>query len=281
MKALFKYQDDLMPEGWDSEVTPLLMQGFTIQRVALLPLPFLTDSKLFKITQDRGVVVGLDYVAFNLLMMSNFVIEDEWNDCLVSLKGGGQDLLVNCLLERYDYSLDLGEDEEQLIHTRFTGGQTLESKLVIAAASLSTSPNISAQLIAYYSTKRLEEWKKTLTFPAGTGLKRQDFSFDIPATLDLSFADTGELTKNQGPIIGVSILCQSAEIFNWNVSLETNGIKIVDSVNGTRFSRLSQREPFILYYPFQAGSRFKWTIDIIAAIGANPGKITLTFYFAN
>lgn len=268
------------PKGWNDDVVPLLMQGFKTQSINLAAAKFV-DKQQFTLTQNRGVVIGLDYVSGNLIQFVNGVTEDIWNDATISTKAGGQDLLVNEAAERYDYALDLGTDEETLIHTRLEGGQIIESALEISPASFATFPTLQTQLIAYYSTERLEEWRSTLKFPAGTGVKRQDFVLNVEASASLQYKFSDVLPKNQGPIIGVSFLAMSNEIFNWNLTFSVDGIAIVENVNCLRFSRRSQREPFILFYPFEAGSRFEAILDLDAAITTNDGAFFMTFYFAN
>jgi len=269
-----------IPVSWEDDVVPLLMQGFRMQAVNAAGSLF-KDQEPFQITQDRGVVIGLDYVAGNLAQYVNGVTEDIWCDARIWLKGGGVDLLVGEPAERYDYGMDLGTDEEKLIHTRLAGGQVLNSTLALSTTSGSTLSVIAAQLIAYYSTKRLEDWKKTLSWKAGTGLKRQSFLLEVPQGTTMTFSLDDILPKNQGPIIGVSFLAMSAEIFNWHLDFYINGIQVIDNVNCLRFSRKSQREPYILLYPFQAGSKFKATLNLQTLISSNDGAFAVTFYFDN
>lgn len=271
---------DLAPKGWYDNIVPLLMQGFDLQSVNVAGAVFVNKQN-FQFTQDRGVVIGLDYVSGNLAQYVAGVTEDIWCDATISAKAGGQDLLVKVAAERYDYSIDLGEDEETLIHTRLDGGQVIESTIEIDAATGSTLSTLQTQLIAYYSTDALEKWRATVKFPAGTGVKRQDFKLTVPAGTDLQFTLEDILPKNQGPIIGVSFLAMSAEIFNWNLDFQINGITIVENVNCLRFSRKSQREPFILYYPFEAGTKFKAILNLQTLISSNDGVFFVTFYFDN
>jgi len=273
-------KNDLIPKGWLDNITPLLMQGFPFQ-VTNTAAAIYRDQKLFELTQNRGVVTKLDYVSGNLAMYVNGIDETVWNDTRISLKGGGQDLIVNRAAERWDYLIDWGKDEESLINVRLEGGQTLESTLEIDPATGSTFPVMQTQLIAYYSTKQLEDWRKTLKFKSGTGLKSQDFLLTVPAGVDLQFTLNGIIPKNQGPIIGVSFLPLSAEIFNWNLDFSIDGLKIVENVNCLRFSRVSQREPNILFYPFQAGTKFQAVLNLQTLISSNDGAFFVTFYFDN
>lgn len=274
-------ESNLTPKGWlDKGIVPILLQGFTQQVVNSGAATFV-DKRQFEITTDRGVVTKLDYVCGTLQQFVQGVTEDIWNDATISLKGGGQDLLVGVAAERYDYSLDLGDDKEMPIHLRLAGGQVLESVLELDAASGSTAAYIQAQLQVSYSNQELEDWRKTLTWKAGTGLKRRDFKLTVPLGLDMQFTLEDIIPKNQGSIIGVSFLAMSAECFNWDLDFEVNGIKIVDNVNCLRFSRLSQREPYIFYFPFQAGTKFKAILNLQALISSNNGAFFVTFYFDN
>lgn len=272
---------DYIPKGWLDNITPLLMQGFPFQ-VTNLSAAIYRDSKLYELTQNRGVVVAIDYVAGNLAMYVNGIDETVWNDSRLSLKGGGQDLIVNRSAERWDYLLDWGRDKESLINLRLEGGQTLESTLEVDPLTTgSTFPVIQTQLIAYYSTKALEDWRKTIIFKSGTGLKSQDFLLNVYMGTDMQFILNGVIPKNQGNVIGVSFLPLSAEIFNWNLDFSVDGLKIVDNVNCLRFSRVSQREPNILFYPFQAGTKFQAILNLQALISSNDGAFFVTFYFDN
>lgn len=273
-------KNDYTPKGWLDNITPLLMQGFPFQVTNTAGAIF-RDVKLFELTQNRGVVIALDYVSGNLAMYVNGIDETVWNDTRISLKGGGQDLVVKRAAERWDYLLDLGRDKESLINVRLEGGQTLESTLEIDPATGSTFPVMQTQLLAYYSTKQLEDWRKTVNFKSGTGLKSQDFLLTVPAGADMQFILNDVIPKNQGPVIGVSFLPLSAEIFNWNLDFSVDGLKIVDNVNCLRFSRVSQREPNIIFYPFQAGTKFQAVLNLQALISSNDGAFFVTFYFDN
>ena len=273
-------KNDLTPKGWLDNITPLLMQGFPFQ-VTNTAAAIYRDQKLYELTQNRGVVTKIDYVSGNLAMYVNGIDETVWNDTRISLKGGGQDLIVNRLAERWDYLIDWGKDEESLINLRLEGGQTLESTLEIDPATGSTFPIMQTQLIAYYSTKQLEDWRKTIKFKNGTGLKSQDFILTVPAGTDLQFILNDIIPKNQGPVIGVSFLPLSAEIFNWNLDFLVDGLRIIENVNCLRFSRVSQREPNIIFYPFQAGTKFQAILNLSTLISSNDGSFGVTFYFDN
>lgn len=274
-------ESSITPKGWFNKgIVPILLQGFAQQTVNRAAAKFV-DKRQFEITTDRGVVTRLDYVSGTLQQFVQGVTEDIWIDATISLKGGGQDLLVGVAAERYDYALDLGDDKEMPIHLRLAGGQILESSLLLDPFSGSTAAYIQTQLQISYSNDELEEWRKTLTWKAGTGLKRRDFKLVVPAGTDLKFSLEDIIPKNQGPIIGVSFLAMSAELFNWNLDFSVNGILIIDNVNCLRFSRLSQREPYIFYYPFQAGTKFKADLNLDALISSNDGTFMITFYFDN
>lgn len=275
-----KLLDDLRPEGWDSNVIPLLIEGFPQQAVNGAAGIY-NDVKQFQTTQNRGVIVAIDYLAGNLSQFAVGVEEVTWCDATISLKAGGQDLLVKEVAERYDYTIDLGQDNEVAIKTRLAGGQVLESRLEMDPLTTSTLDLLAIWMLLYYSTEDLEEWKKKMYFKAGTGVKRQSFKLSIdPGIVGAPQTLSDVLPKNQGPIIGFSITVLSAELFNYNFNLSVNGYQVVKNVTGLRFTRLSQRDPYIFFYPFDAGSKFDLSVELLALIG-NDGVAFITFYFDN
>jgi hypothetical protein len=279
--ATQKIKNDLTPEGWEDNVIPLLLQGYRMQTVNGAAAQYRDEMK-DKLTQFRGVATQFDYVAGNLAMYVNGVEETTWCDATISLKGGGQDLIFQEMAERYDYPLDLGEDDQVTIKTRIAGGQTIISTFELDPTTLSTLDLLSIQLLVYYETKDLFEWRKTIKFPAGTGIKRQSFRLEVDPNIISPTPQklTATLPKNQGPIIGFSITGMSAELFNYFIDLSVNSYQVVKNVWGLRFSRVSQREPFIILYPFDAGSDFELSVTLTALIG-NPGSVFITFYFDN
>lgn len=280
MADIKKLQSDEMPEGWDSNVIPLLIEGFQEQFVNGAAGVY-KDVKNFQLTQDRGVCIGIDFLAGNLSQYAIGVDEVTWCDAQLSLKAGGQDLIVKEVAERYDYTLDLGEDDQVMIKTRLAGGQVLESTLELDPLTFSTLDVLSIFLLAHYSTKALENWKKNLTWKAGTGVKRQSFKLNIDGTIIASPQTLSDvLPKNQGAIIGFSITVLSAELFNYRFNLSVNGYQVVKNVPGLRFTRLSQRDPYIFFYPFDAGSKFDLSVQLGGLFG-NDGAALITFYFDN
>lgn len=280
MADIKKLQSDQMPEGWDSNVIPLLIEGFQEQFVNGAAGVY-KDVKNFQLTQDRGVCIGIDFLAGNLSQYAIGVDEITWCDAQLSLKAGGQDLIVKEVAERYDYTLDLGEDDQVMIKTRLAGGQVLESTLEMDPLTFSTLDVLSVFLLAHYSTKALENWKKNLTWKAGTGVKRQSFALNIDGTIIAGPQTLSDvLPKNQGPIIGFSITVLSAELFNYRFNLSVNGYQVVKNVPGLRFTRLSRRDPYIFFYPFDAGSKFDLSVQLAGLYG-NDGVAFITFYFDN
>jgi hypothetical protein len=91
---------------------------------------------------------------------------------------------------------------------------------------------------------------------------------------------TGVLPKNQGNIIGFSILYLAANCWEANVNLSIDGLQVLKDVSGERFSRFWQRDPFVFLIPFLPGSTFNMTIPQPNVTG-NIGRVFLTFYFDN
>lgn len=262
---------------WDIKNPPLLLQGFTRQSVTT---PAVTsDRQLFQLEVNRGVVTAIDYSAINLGIIAAPMDETLWNDAVINCSAGGQDLLQAVPAEHFDYNIDLGNQKEQKIWTWLNGGQVIESELSISATSNAPIPNILVQMHAYYSTENLENWRKAFRWKNGVGLKQRTYVVDQPiiaTTLQLE----NVLPKNQGNIVGFSLLYLAANAWEANVNLYIDGLQVLQNVSGERFSRFWQRDPFVFLIPFLPGSKFNLEIPQPNITG-NVGRVFLTFYFDN
>lgn len=264
-------------EYWDIKNPPLLLHGFTRQTINAPAV--ISDKRLFQLEVNRGVVVAIDYSAVSLAILAAPMDEALWNDAVINCDAGGQELIQGTPADHFDYNIDLGNETEQKIWTWLNGGQVIESELAINAATLSTTPIIQIQMHAYYSTEALENWRKSFRWKNGVGLKQKTFAANqtiLPGEIRIE----NVLPKNQGKIVGFSILYLSVNAVEATVNLSIDGLMIIKEVHGERFSRFWQRDPFIFLIPLMPGSSFLLSANQ-PNIGANPGRILLTFYFDN
>lgn len=263
---------------WNITNPPLLLQGFAFQSVFAGVTN--EDRQQFTLETNRGVVYAIDYEAVNLAIFAAGQDEINWNDATITCLAGGQELLRDNPAERFGYSYDIGNQAEQRVLTWINGGQVVDSILKIDAASIATIPNIAAQFLAYYSTQELEEWRKGFKWKNGEGLKRRTYSVEWTNAESGTFTIEDVLPKNQGDIVGFSILNMGASIYEAFVTLNVDGIELIKNVTGLRFSRWSQRDPRVFPIPLNPGSTFK--LDCLNPnTSANEGKLFLTFYFDN
>lgn len=262
---------------YQSANLPLLLQGFPLQTVTTPAT--IENSQQFTTEVNRGIVIALDYVALNLAIILG---QDEtfWNDARISVRAGGQDLLLDYPAEYFDYNIDLGNQAEQRIHVNINEGQVLESKLQISATSLAITRNIQVQLHAYYMTEKLQDFRNNFKWGKYNALKRRSYYGEQTALPNQVVVIENTLPKNQGAIIGFSILYLSASIYEATVNLSIDGLNIIKNVNGVRFSRFWQRDPEVFIINLNPGSKFNLTVTNPNASG-NPGVIYINFYFDN
>jgi hypothetical protein len=263
---------------WNIKNPPLLLQGFDLQTVVAALVN--EDRRQFQLETNRGVVFAVDYISVNLAVIAAGQDETVWNDALIDCLAGGQELLRDAPAERYDYDVDLGNEVEQKILTWINGGQVVDSILKINPASIAPVPNIATQFQAYYSTEDLEEWRKSYKWKNGQGLKRRTYDVAILAAQSGTFSIEDVLPKNQGEIIGFSLLYYGANIGEGFANLAVDGIEIIKNVYLPRFSRFCQRDPEVFLIPLNPGSTFK--LDLVNPnTTGNDGILYVTFYFDN
>lgn len=264
-------------EYWDIKNPPLLLQGFNRQAINT-PL-IISDRQLFQLEVNRGVVTAIDYSAINLAILAAPYDETVWNDAVINCSAGGQELLQSIPAEHFDYNIDLGNQKEQKVWTWINGGQVIESELKISATSNAPVPNIRVQMHAYYSTENLENWRRSFRWKNGVGLKRRTYVVDQPIVASVLNLEN-VLPKNQGDIVGFSLLYLAANAFEADVNLSVDGIQVIKNVSGERFSRFWQRDPFTFLIPFNPGSTFNLSVNQPNTTG-NVGRVFITWYFDN
>ncbi len=264
-------------EYWDIKNPPLLLQGFRHQAINAGVIN--EDPDTFQLEVNRGVVTAIDYSSINVAALAAPMDETLWNDATISLSAGGQELIQAVAAERFGYNVDIGNEKEQKIWTWLNGGQVLESILKISATSNAPVPNIRTQLQCYYSTEWLEDWRKKFVWKNGVGLKRRSYVVSQPITAGTLTLEN-VLPKNQGDVIGFSILYLAANAFEALVTLNIDGIAIIKNVSGERFSRFWQRDPQTFLIPLLPGSTFQLSVDQPNLTG-NIGRVFLEFYFDN
>lgn len=255
---------------------PLLLQGFDKQFIQVGVQD--EDSQQFQLEVNRGVVNWVDYSSVNDTIVSGFT-EVFWNNATIDLLAGGQELLRALPAERFDYNLDLGTVQEQRIQTWINGGQTLNSKLSIDPAATSPINEIQTQLHCYYTTQEYREWLARFKWKSGLGLKRRAYSLEIPNAPGI-FNLEDVLPKNQGNIIGFSMLFMMVNAFESVIDLSVDGLTILKNVSGERFSRANQKDPQTFLIPLHPGSTFNLQCNTINTTNS-PGRLYLTFYFDN
>lgn len=273
------------PRYYNSDKLPLLMQGFE-QQFTNTVISKLIDKKEFTTKVDRGVVNYLDFQAISLNQVVNGMIETDYNGTLLTLLAGGQQIVVNEPLERYDYAIDLGDRDEQKIQVIINGGQTLESKMELPDLVSNAPGNVAivGQLLAHYTTKKHDNFlvSPESKFNWGLGLKRQSYRVVLPAGATVGQTLEEIVPKNQGRVIGFSILIYGTDISEVYVDLGFDDLTVILNVLTMRFSRMVQRDPFIQKIDVEPGATLQFTLRPRAGytvINDMFGFVTL--YFAN
>lgn len=264
------------PKFYDIDNPPLIMEGFTTQAVtAGSPI----SREQFEMTVNRGAVTGFDYMQATTSDIAAPMNEFLWNDSNVTLLAGGQELIRDALAARFTFNADIGNQQEQKIKTRVGGGQVVESTLQFPTGSLSTTANSAVTLLAYYATLKNDQWKEQFVWNGGLGLKSRSYKLtQAAAPGTYTIADT--LPKNNGEIVGFSLIYEGADIGSGRTTMSVDGLQMIKNVPVTRFSRFSQRDPHRMLVRLDPGSRFDLEL-IMDALTINAGVLTLTFYFNN
>ncbi len=269
---------------YKTDKLPLLMQGFELQSTSLF-LGILEDKKDFTLKVDRGVVNYLDVIGVNDLYIDGN-LEGDWNGSLITLLAGGQQLLVDEPMERYNFSVDLGDRAEQKIPVIINGGQTINSRLFLPDITSNSGSNfLQAQVLAYYTTEKHQEFlKEEAKFYSGLGLKRQSFRVRLPAGSTAPVTLEQTIPVNQGGIVGFSVLTYSGDSMpNVLVDVAFDDLKVNLNVWAARFSKLSQRDPFIQWIKLNPGSTLQFSIYPRPGgfVISNDCFAFLTIYFDN
>lgn len=277
----------LDPTYYNTDKEPLLIQGFDIQTTSII-VPTLIDRKVFETKVNRGVVTELDFQTIALVQVANGLRESDYNASQISITAGGQEIIKDESAERYDYGIDIGQREEQKIKVIINGGQTIISKFELPdlTSNSASSPAMVGQLLAHYTTKKHEEWKKeNAHFNSGLGLKRQGFRTLLKAgTTPIEGAGliNGTVPKNQGKIIGFSFLFLGTDLDQLKLNFSVDDVRLVENVSTMRFSRLVQRDPNILWKSLNPGSTFRLSLDPDPGyLTINNAQVWVIFYFDN
>lgn len=199
---------------------------------------------------------------------------------------GGQQIIVDEPLERYDYAIDLGDRDEQKIQVIINGGQTLESKMHLPDLTSNAPGNVAivGQLLAHYTTKKHDQFLASpkSKFNWGLGLKRQSFRLQIRAGATAGVNLEQVIPKNQGRVIGFSLLVYGTDLPDVFIDLSFDDLTVILNVLAMRFSRLSQRDPFIQSIDVEPGATLQLTIRPRAGYTViNDMTCFVTIYFAN
>lgn len=272
------------PRYYNSDKLPLLMQGFDQQFTNTITQ--VIDKKEFTTKVDRGVVNYLDFQCISLNQVANGMREIDYNGSLLTLLAGGQQIIVDEPAERYDYAIDLGERVEQKIQVVINGGQTLESKFYLPDLTSNAPGNVAlvGQLLAHYTTKKHEEFLRSpkSNFNWGLGLKRQSYRAVLRAGATAGVTIEQTVPKNQGRVIGFSILIYGTDISEVYTDVAFDDLTVNLNVLTMRFSRFVQRDPFIQKIDVEPGATLQFTLRPktgYAMINDMFGFITL--HFAN
>lgn len=273
------------PRYYNTDKLPLLMQGFS-QQFTNSTILKLEDKKEFTTKVDRGVINYLDFTAISLNQIVNGMNETDFNGTLLTLTAGGQLITVDEPLERYDYSIDLGDREENKIQVIINGGQTLESRMFLPDLTSSAPANVAivGQLIAQYTTKKHEEFLASpeSKFNWGLGIKRQTYKHRILAGATSGTEASFTIPKNQGRVIGFSVVVMGTDISAVMLDLSFDDLTVILDVLTMRFSRLSQRDPFINKIDVEPGATLQLNLKPMPGYTViNNLFAYVTIHFAN
>jgi len=254
----------------------LLCQGFPSFSIA----PATQTTFQYTIATDRGTVRALD-----MNDIGTSFDEANYNLSRFTLVAGSQEVLRDEPLSRYGYRTNLSFKQWQQTDVYLNNAQTLSLNVdntngggLIALAQ--------GQVLAFYTDREHDEYRKQFKWGTGLGLKRRSFEAPIPivapAVNDVVARVTGNVPRRNGNIIAVSILVVCDQLSSLEATLSINGITAIQEVNATYFSRLNQREPWIFPVYIQPGATFD--LSIVSRLGValpTVAEAYVTFYFEN
>lgn len=187
---------------------PLLMQGFTLSKVA----PLTTGPReTFNLEQFRGKIVGVDF-------LPDGQFTDDFSNQSINLSIGGQQIDRNGSLLNYaGFFLNPNSRQDLPIRVNANGGQTLSAQLTNGNAAVT----IGGQVVVFYENP-YDSGPLDFAFEMGSRLtlKRQTFRFTIGANSQQT-PNEGQFTiaKGYGNCIGISVKPEETNLATSNVRL--------------------------------------------------------------
>jgi len=257
---------------------PLLAQGLPEFESAAGSILTRTDE----IKTDRGTVKEM--IPLNLVESLNYFLGFT-SGVTYTVQAGGADLLKDVPIDAYNYGSDFGNKRDDRIHTSLSDAQTITQTLDGSDPSGGGLIIVPTQLVLFYTTPSHERFLKNFNWKKGLGLKRRSYRLQIDAGAALGvFSTDNRIPSKNGTIIAVSFFTDATQIVARELflSLEVNGITVIENLNCAYFQMASQLEPYIFKFQMEPGSTFKTSINYTGSIPITQETNTFTtFYFDN
>lgn len=253
----------------------LLYQGFGMETVP----PSTRDSFNYDLAMDRGVCRGIDII--------NPYPEDDLNDnpFVFTTKINGKEILVDMNWSNFSYYKTSGRDDEEIVRVNVNERGTVELD-INNNISFGNPAAARLEFVAYYSTPEHSEFLKNFRWGRGLGFKQKSYLLRIPAGItpqDVRPSITGNLPRNNGDIIAVSISCASQDrnlVVNRRFSVSENGTKIIEGYNGVLALPSSGRRDWIFKKRISPASTFTFECEPTTNVIVDEFYY-VTFYFDN
>lgn len=237
---------------------PLIQQGFTTS----IPAAGDTARNQFTLSTGRGRIFQIEPWNF----ASGFAVDPNSN---LSVRAGGQFLIQQAPLQNYHFA---NPNTKRITKVRLAESQTLDTTLV---AGLTAS---QAQVIAYYTNNKHEEFKRNFKWGTQLGLKEQAFQFTFLPVGQQEFEII--IPKRSGNIVGFSMDYMSpiTALVAVQTTLSINDQAIYKNISAMRDSLLSQADK--AFHPVAIAPGSTAQLEVNNASGLT-GEVAVTFYFDN
>lgn len=264
----------------DSYNLPLLAQGLPVRSIA-------TGTRLVneeRVQTDRGDVYMIRPCYLDGFIVLADVSVPTYAGALVTLRAGGQGLLIDSIIDNWGAQVDRGADVDQLIRVDLSDAQTFEETIDFSTAGVNVV-NVTYQTVLYYTNPAHDRFLQSFKWGSGLGLKRRTYVGSIsagPAPTGL-FAVVGDtIPTGNGNVIGVQLQFYPLVAVNgFTLTLIVNGVAIIQDVSANYFNVLSQINPQFFRVLLQPGSTFALLANSGGTVPGVEFRASVTFFFEN
>ena len=232
------------------------------------------------IRTDRGDIKEI--LPLQLEDASLFTANTNPDGAIWTVQAGGQELLTNVPVQKFNYSNDWGNKRDDRIFVKVNDAQTINQRWDYTNFDGRSLISVRTQLILYYTTPEQEHFLRHFKWRKGLGLKRLAEALTFPTATGGTQELTGTIPTGNGKIIGFSLYASGGhvDLVQQTATLYINEVSAIEDISALYFANGSQTEPYIFLAPFEPGSTFRLAVTMTPPT-ANPVYWYVTFYFDN